>query len=191
MPLALKKEDYYTYADFLEWDEDFRAEIIDGELYMMAPPSIAHQDISGEIFGQIREFLKGKPCKVYAAPVGVRLFPEDDLSDDVIVEPDIIVVCDRSKLDKQSYNGAPDLVIEILSPSTALHDKKVKFELYKEAGVLEYWIVDPELKLVHAHILHDGEYTVTVYGGGEEAPVSVLPGCVIKLRDVFAEAEGS
>jgi Uma2 family endonuclease len=136
---------------------------------------------------QLGGFLKGKPCKAFAAPFGVRLFPEADQNDDIVVQPDIIVVCDHYKLDGKVCNGAPDLVIEILSPSTAAHDEKVKLQLYLEAGVREYWIVDPERKLVRVHTLHDGLYTVTVYGEDDEAPVLVLPGCVIKLKDVFAE----
>jgi Uma2 family endonuclease len=154
---------------------------------MMSPPSIKYQDISGGLFLQLGNFLKGKPCKVFSAPVGVRLFPKADLSDDTIVLPDIIVVCDRAKLDKQSYNGAPDLVIEILSPSTARHDQTVKFHLYQEVGVREYWTVDPERRLVHVYILNNGNYITTIYDETKEIPVSVLPGCLINLKEVFAE----
>jgi Uma2 family endonuclease len=185
---SLYENQSYTYADFLEWDESLRAEIIDGEVYMMAPPVRAHQEISGEMYGQFWAFLKGKPCKVYPAPFGVRLFPKEDLSDDTVVEPDIVVVCDHSKLDDRGCNGAPDLVIEILSPSNPSHDRLVKFRKYLAAGVREYWIVDPEQKIVEVHILDAGRYITTVYGAGDEVPVSVLPGCIITLRDVFAQA---
>jgi Uma2 family endonuclease len=187
--MALPKEKerpVYTYADMCEWDEDFRAEIIDGELYMMATPMRLHQDISGELFGQLRDFLKGKSCKVYTAPFGVRLFPRADQSDDTVVEPDITVVCDPSKLDEYGCNGAPDLIIEILSPSTARYDRVLKFRKYLEAGVREYWIVYPDEKTVDVHILDNDRYVTTTYDGTDEAPVSALAGCVITLKDVFA-----
>jgi Uma2 family endonuclease len=181
-------EQYYTYADWLEFDEGVRAEIIDGVFYAMAPPSTVHQDIHRELFLQLGGFLKGKPCKVYSAPFGVRLFPKDDLSDDTVVEPDIVVVCDKSKIDKQGCNGAPDLIIEILSPSNIRHDRIIKFQKYLAAGVREYWVVDPDNKGVEVHILQDGGYRTIVYDETAEAPVSVLPGCVIKFSEAFVEA---
>jgi Uma2 family endonuclease len=177
--------DRYTYADWLEFDESIRAELIDGEVYLMAPPATIHQDIHRELFLRLGEFLKGKPCKVYSAPFGVRLFPRDDLSDDTVVEPDIVVVCDASKIDKQGCKGAPDLIVEILSPSNSRHDRIVKFQKYLAAGVREYWVVDPDNKGVETHILQDGGYRTMVYDETAEAPVSVLPGCVIRLAEVF------
>ncbi|GHU94739.1 hypothetical protein FACS189479_07810 [Spirochaetia bacterium] len=190
----LYEDQHYTYADMLEWDESIRAEIIDGEVYMMSPLARFHQDISRELFGPLYNFLKGKPCKVYPAPFGVRLFPKDDLSDDTVVEPDIVVVCDHSKLDDRGCNGAPDLVIEILSPSNTQRDRIVKFRKYLAAGVREYWVVDPGQKTVEVHIMNAGDaplgshqYITTVYDAADEAPVSVLPGCSIRLKDVFSE----
>jgi Uma2 family endonuclease len=183
-----EEDQLYTYADWLEFDESVRAEIIDGVLYMMAPPVTVHQDIHRELFGRLFAFLQGKPCKVYSAPFGVRLFPKDDLSDDTVVEPDIVVVCDKSKIDKQGCNGAPDLIIEILSPSNIRHDRIIKFQKYLAAGVREYWVIDPDNKGVEVHILQDGGYRTMVYDETAEAPVSVLPGCVIKFPEVFAEA---
>jgi Uma2 family endonuclease len=175
----------YTYADWLEFDEGVRAEIIDGVFYAMAAHLTVHQDIHRELFLQLGGFLKGKPCKVYSAPFGVRLFPKDDLSDDTVVEPDIVVVCDPSKIDKQGCNGAPDLVIEILSPSNSRHDRLIKFRKYLAAGVREYWVVDPDIHAVEVHILQDGGYRTMVYDETAEAPVSVLPGCVIKFPEIF------
>ncbi|GHV13967.1 hypothetical protein FACS189491_09650 [Spirochaetia bacterium] len=186
MSSALPEESrYYTYADVLEWDESVRAELIDGEVYMMATPNREHQRIIREIFLTIGNFLKGKRCQVYPAPFGVRLFPRDDLEDDTFVEPDIVVVCDPSRLDDRGCNGAPDLVIEVLSPSNKIHDKLVKFQKYLAAGVREYWVVDPEDPLVYVYILEGGRYVTTLYGPEDEAPVSVLPGCVINLKEVF------
>jgi Uma2 family endonuclease len=185
MPL-LKEKEYYTYADYLEWDEGERYELIDGEAYMMAPPSRPHQEVSGELFGAIWEFLKGKPCKVYAAPFSVRLYPAEDLSDDTVVEPDLVVICDSSKLDHRSCNGAPDLVVEILSSSTSRHDRIVKFQKYREAGVREYWIVDPEEKSLVVYALKNGEYVASTYEDTDTVQVAVLPGCAIDLKNVFA-----
>jgi Uma2 family endonuclease len=184
MPL-LKKEEYYTYADYLQWDGPERYELIDGEAYMMAPPSRPHQKISGELFGTIWEFLKGKPCEVYAAPFAVRLNPAEDQSDDTVVEPDIVVVCDPSKLDDRGCNGAPDLVVEILSPSNSRYDRIVKFQKYREAGVREYWIADPEEKSLVVYVLKNGEYVTSVYEDTDTVRVAVLPGCAIDLKGVF------
>jgi Uma2 family endonuclease len=180
-------ETRYTYADYLGWDENIRAEIIDGDIFMMAPPLRLHQEISRNLVLIIGNFLEGKPCKVYAAPFGVRLFPKKDESDDTVLEPDIVVICDRSKLDDRGCNGPPDLIIEILSPSTAQRDMLIKFRIYLQAGVREYWIVDPEAKTIHACVLQDNEYRVSVYTDSQTAPVTTLPGCGINLKAVFAE----
>ncbi|MDR1786622.1 MAG: Uma2 family endonuclease [Spirochaetaceae bacterium] len=182
----VKEKESYTYADVLSWDEDLRAELVGGELFMMSEPTTAHQAVLGEIFVQLHRFLRGKPCKVFPAPFGVRLFPKADNSDDTVLEPDIVVVCDRSKLDARGCKGAPDLIIEILSPSTALYDRNTKFKKYLAAGVREYWIVDPEFKQVQAFVLDNGRYVASVYDENDEAPVSVLPGCAINLADAFS-----
>jgi Uma2 family endonuclease len=190
MPLLKEMEkESYTYADVLEWDESLRAEIIDGKVFMMSPPSTYHQSISGRLFYQFFHFLRDKTCQVFAAPFGVRLFPKEDNGDNTLVEPDIVVVCDSSKLDDKGCNGAPDMVIEILSPSTASNDCVAKFNNYLKAGVREYWILDPETRTVQVHILDQGRYTTTVYEANEQKtvsiPVSVLPGCKIDLETIF------
>jgi Uma2 family endonuclease len=185
MSNAYKEDAFYTYADVLEWDESLRAEIIEGEFYQMAPPDTIHQEIIGELFVHLYTFLKGKTCHAYVAPFGVRLFPKSDFSDDTFVEPDIVVVCDKSKIDKRGCNGAPDMVVEILSPSTAKRDKKTKFQLYQKAGVREYWVVDSENRVLEVHLLRDGNYMTEAYDETDEVPVTVLPGCVIPLNEVF------
>ena len=129
--------------------------------------------------------MHGKPCKLYAAPFDVRLNGAGD-EDDTVVQPDIVVVCDKSKLDDKGCNGAPDMVIEILSPSSTRHDMFIKFIRYQKAGVREYWVVDPDVKKVIAYILENGRYCGSVYADTESAPVHVLEGCVINLPDVFA-----
>ena len=183
----LKEEEYFTYADFLEWDESVRAELHDGEVYMMAPPLRVHQEVFIQLVLQIGNYLKGKKCKLYPAPFGVRLFPKKDKSDDTVFEPDIVVICDQEKLDDRGCNGAPDLVIEILSPSTAKYDRVYKFRKYQKAGVREYWIVDPETKTVQVCLLENDRYVVDVYEDPEKVPVFVLEGCEVDLKEVFAE----
>ena len=191
MPLPARQE-RFTFADYLTLDEDERIEVIDGETFMMAPPSRIHQEISGELFRQLANFLEGKRCKVYSAPFGVRLFEQDgDAPEDVdtVVEPDITVVSDRSKLDKRGCKGAPDLIIEVLSPSTQRYDQLVKLKLYQQAGVREYWIVDPESRTV-CIMLQDGGGALQiheVYTRESVAKVNVLEGCFIELSKVFSE----
>ena len=181
----------YTYADYLTWGEDEHIEIINGDAVMMSPPSRIHQKIVMEISRQIANFLEGKKCEVYPAPFGVRLFAEeDDLPDDIdtIVEPDITVVCDHDKLDKDGCKGAPNMVIEVLSPSTQRHDRLVKLDLYSRAGVPEYWIVSPEDQTVQVFLLKDDHYIVSeVYTAKDIAKVNTLDGCFVELSKVFSE----
>jgi Uma2 family endonuclease len=180
----------YTYADYLSWETDKRYEIIDGKAYMMSSPTILHQAISGELLGQFGNFLKGKPCQVFAAPLDVRLFPKADNSDKTIVQPDLLVVCDSSKLaDDKACRGAPDMVIEILSPSNTTNPLLLKFNHYLQAGVREYWVVVPETRTIQAHILEKGEgtghYISTVHPDAEALGVSVLPGLTIDFTPMW------
>jgi len=183
----LRQEKYYTYEDWLNLDDGHRYELLDGELYMMAEPSRRHQEIQMEMSRQIANYLVGKPCRVYPAPFGVRLFKGRHTA----FEPDITVVCDRSKLTDQGCEGAPDLVVEILSPSTARFDKFTKFNEYLRAGVREYWIVDPDTKTVNVFGLKEGEYMAKAYGEADTIQVHVLDGCVIDLPLVFAETSNA
>ena len=182
-----KEEEFYTYADFLQWDEDFRAELFAGEIVMMAPPLRVHQGIITELIFQLQSYLRGKKCKLYPAPFGVRLFPKKDKSDDTVFQPDIVVICDSEKLDDRGCNGPPDFVIEIISPSTAKYDRIYKLRKYEKAGVREYWIVDPETKSVQVFVLENGRFMASAYDETEKAPVTVLEGCEIDLRKVFME----
>ena len=191
MALPAEKE-RYTFADVQTWNDGERAELIGGEVFLMAPAlARGHQKVSGELFAQLHAYLKGKRCEVYAAPFDVRLFEQDgDSPEDVdtVVEPDISVVCDPSKLDDIGCKGAPDLVMEILSPSTTRHDKFTKFNLYQRAGVREYWIVDPSDKSVQVFVLEDGRYTAKDFGvAGDTVRVNVLEDCTIDLSQVFPE----
>ena len=156
---------------------------------MMAPPSRAHQEISGALFAQLHNYLEGKKCRVYAAPFAVRLFerPGDRPEGvDTLVEPDLSVVCDTDKLDDIGCKGAPDLIIEILSPSTQRHDRLTKYNLYERAGVPEYWIVSPDERTVQVSVLTGGRYRVCeLYTAQDVAKVHVLDGCFIELSRVF------
>ena len=188
MALPAEKE-RYTFADILSWDEDVRVELIEGLPYLMAPPLRIHQEILMEISNQIKNYLNGKNCRVYPAPFGVRLFSQEgdtpDQEEDLL-EPDITVVCDRDKLDQYGCKGAPDMIVEILSPSSLRRDRIEKYNLYEKAGVREYWIVDPDRKLIQAMVLEDGQYHAPqVYTAAEQAPVTVLEGCVVDLTKVF------
>ena len=185
---ALPDYKRYTYADYCEWDDDERWEIIDGVAYAMSPaPLRRHQQILIELSTQLNSFLKGKLCEVYVAPFDVRL--NADKSDDTVVQPDILVVCDKSKFDPDGKGvvGAPDLIIEILSPSTERRDRMVKFRAYQQAGVHEYWIVDPANKMVATNVLSGGKYVTHSYFEDESVPVHVLEGCTITLSEVFEE----
>ena len=191
MALPAKKE-RYTFADVLTWGENERIEIIDGEAVMMAPPSSVHQEIAAELTRQLGNYLEGKRCKVYPAPFAVRLFERDgEAPEDVytMVEPDLSIVCDRDKIDKQGCRGAPDLVIEILSPSTHRHDRITKYNLYQRAGVREYWIVEPEAQTVQVFLCNENGLLLPheSYGRGDVARVNVLEGCFIDLGKVFSE----
>lgn len=126
-----KKKDAYTFADYLAWDGEGRIEIMDGQLIMMAPPSRIHQKVAGKIYAQLENFLEGKKCEAYIAPFAVRLFDiENDAPENVqtVYEPDISVICDKSKLDEHGCKGAPDMVLEVLSPSTIKHDFLYKMQ---------------------------------------------------------------
>lgn len=189
------KQERFTFADILTWSEDERIEIINGEAFMMAPPSRIHQEVSMELSRQLANFLEGKKCRVYPAPFGVRLFEQDGANPedvDTVVEPDISVVCDRSKLDDHGCKGAPDMLIEVVSPSSLRHDRLVKLNLYQRAGVREYWIADPVGKSVQVFLLdNDGSLRIhEVYGPADIAKVNVLEGCFIELSKVFPAADG-
>jgi len=183
--MELAKEKYYTYTDYLTWGDERRYELIEGVPFAMSPaPSWIHQKITGEIFRQLANFLDGKPCEVFTAPFDVRLNAEED--DDTVVQPDITIVCDKSKLeDKGGCKGTPDMLIEIVSPASAKRDRIEKLQLYQRAGVREYWIVDPDTTSVQVYILKDDDYIITVYKDAASVPVRVLEGCEINLAAVF------
>lgn len=189
---AKSKTGSFTYADYLEWPEDERWELIGGEAHDMTPaPTTRHQKIVGELHFKIRGALEGATCQVLVAPFDVRL-PEGDTSDDAIttvVQPDLSVICDSAKLDEAGCLGAPDLVVEILSPSTAFKDQTAKLLLYQQHGVLEYWIVNPVVGSVLVYTLgEDGRYLKPLeYRRDEQLACQAVPRIVVDLGSVFAD----
>jgi len=190
MGYALRDEKRYTYADYRSWPEDVRYELIDGEAYLMAPaPSLDHQTVAGEIFHQIRSKLEGHPCRVLMAPVDVFLCqadcPEDQV--DTVLQPDVLVVCDPGKLTPRGVRGAPDWVLEVISPSSASHDQIVKLAAYERAGVKEYWLAHPTDRVLTIY-RHDGK----AFGRPQiqaltgETPVGVLPGVIVRWEPVVS-----
>jgi Uma2 family endonuclease len=175
MSIAEQLSKAYTYADYSQWPDGERWELINGDLYAMTSSSRLHQDIVFELSAQIRNYLQGKPCKGYTAPFDVRLpyKNEADALVETVVQPDLSVICDQSKLDKLGCRGAPDWIIEVLSPSTALRDMNTKRSLYQQHGVQEYWIVHPEERWLMVYRLDDQGYYGQPGMFGMEQPVAV------------------
>ena len=182
-----KKQGKYTIEDYYALPDDVRAELIDGEIYDMSAPQVAHQVLLGSLFNRLSEFIKrkGRQCLPLVAPVDVQL----DMDDKTMVQPDILVLCNRDKLKKRVIYGAPDMIIEILSKSTRKKDTFVKLEKYLDAGVREYWVVDPDRKKV---VVYDFEHspTTVIYGFEEQVPVRIFGGeCVIDFAEIYREIE--
>jgi len=181
--MAVRKEQPVSYQEFIEMDfgELARVELIDGRIYMMSTPSTRHQAISWALAKQLSAHLDGKRCKGFTSPFAVRL------NDDTEVQPDLVVICDPKKLTGKGCNGAPDLVVEILSPSTERYDRYTKFMMYMKAGVPEYWIVDPANNALTICRLTDSGYNTTILSDTDIATVNALPGFEMDLAAVFAE----
>lgn len=182
----------YTYADYLTWTFEERLEIIKGKLFRMSPaPNRLHQEVSGNIYAMLWTFLKNKPCSVYSAPFDVRLFRKSKNDEEVltVLQPDICVVCDPEKLDEKGCIGAPDIVVEILSPGNNKKELKHKYEVYEEAQVQEYWVVHPLERTFLKYTLLEGKYQPSrLMVSGEEVSTPVLPGFILKLEELFGEA---
>jgi len=158
---ALKLSSHFTYADYCNWSEEERWELIHGEAYTMAVPSRLHQKIVSELSRQIGNYLQGKSCEIYVAPFDVRLPTrnEKDEQIDTVVQPDISVICNEEKLDEKGCRGAPDWIIEIVSPSSAFHDMNIKRDLYEMHGIREYWIIHPTERWLMIYLLDlQGKY---------------------------------
>jgi Uma2 family endonuclease len=191
MSLALRDHQHHTYGEYCGWPEDVRYELIDGRAYAMSPaPSRRHQEAVGEVFRQVADALEGSGCRVYLAPFDVRL-PRGDEADeaiDTVVQPDISVVCDAAKLDDRGCRGAPDWVIEVLSPGSAGHDQIVKRALYERHGVREYWLLHPVDHVVTVYRLVDGAYgKPDIHELKETLACGVLPRVVIDWARVLRD----
>jgi len=179
MSTAENLQQKHTYADYLQWPEDERWELIDGVPYAMTAPQRLHQDIVFELSRQVGNYLQGKPYKGYTAPFDVRLPRKDEVDAKVetVVQPDLSVICDQIKLDKQGCRGAPDWIIEVLSPATALKDMNTKRSLYERHRVQEYWIIHPEDRWIMVYTLDpQGRYGQPgVFGMDETTAVQRFP----------------
>ena len=166
MPLITNFKDLdlngsYTYADYLKWKFEERLELFRGKIFKMSPaPNRYHQDISGNLYFNLAKVLKKGSCNLYAAPFDVRLVKakSDDETVTTVVQPDLCVICDENKLDEKGCIGAPDLIVEILSPGNSKKEMGIKFDLYLENEVQEYWIVDPSAKTVLVYVLSNNEF---------------------------------
>ncbi len=191
MPLLQKEPDrVFTYKDYLTWNDNERWELINGVAYNMTPaPSVNHQRVSRQLLLQIGIFLSDKPCEVFSAPLDVRLPETNEKDEDIknVVQPDMFVVCDSSKLDEKGCKGAPDLIIEIVSPSSASIDNIKKLQQYEKNGVKEYWIVHPIYKIVTIYkIMENGLYgKPETYSEEDKIEVELLKGLTIDLGLVF------
>ena len=175
---SLRKEEIYTIDDIYSLPDGERAELIDGKIYYMAPPSRTHQRISGKLYQTIANYIDstGGKCEIYAAPFAVFL-NDDDIN---YLEPDISVICDQSKLDDKGCHGAPDWVIEVVSPSSKPRDYMAKLFKYRNAGVMEYWIVDPDKQMTMVYGFEKD--IVEQYNFGEDVPSGIYEGFVIKVE---------
>jgi len=181
----------YTYADYLKWQFEERLELFRGKIFKLSAPNTKHQVVSRNILVSLAIFLKQKPCKVFAAPFDVRLPVKNKKKDDevtTVVQPDISVICDESKLDSRGCCGAPDLVVEILSPGNSKKEIRLKHELYEEAGVKEYWIVYPEEESIAVFLLNESnKYNgALIYASDENILSKSIPGFSINLTEIFA-----
>jgi Uma2 family endonuclease len=192
MAVLQRDTHYHTYADYLTWSRDYGDELINGTAYVREPPSAgrSHQRMVVEICRQVATALKGKPCQVYVAPSDVRLpkSTEHDDQVDTVVQPDVFIVCDPQKLDERGTRGAPDWVVEVLSPSTAKHDQFVKVPAYERAGVREVWLVHPLDCTLTIYRLEAGRYgCATRLELKGQTPLTAVPGVTVDWDEVLAE----
>lgn len=183
----------YTYADYFMWQFEERVELIKGKIFKMSPaPNRNHQKISGLMYLRLATFLEHKQCEVYSAPFDVRI-PRKSVNDKEIVtvlQPDVCVICDLTKLDRKGCVGAPDIVVEVLSPGNNAKELKKKYEVYEEAGVKEYWVVSPQDMWLRIYTLVEGKFRESPYMlEGDVATSAVLPGFSLDLTDLFKDID--
>ena len=177
----------YTYADYLMWNIKDRVEILNGKIFKMSPaPAISHQGISFNLSGLFFMYFHNKPCKAFASPFDVVLKNKNG-KEDTVVQPDLCVVCDPEKLaDGKRCQGAPDLIIEILSPGNSKKEMLNKYELYEEAGVREYWVVRPDYKEITQFVLENNKYrTLPPIVEGTIIHSAIFPELSLQTEDIF------
>ncbi|POZ51079.1 Uma2 family endonuclease [Methylovulum psychrotolerans] len=186
----------YSYADYLTWQFDEAVELIKGKISLMCPaPNVKHQRISWRLNGALFNYFESKPCQAFAAPFDVRLYDRRksllaDKEVTTVVQPDICVICDSSKLDEQGCNGAPDWIIEILSKGNSKKEVKTKHALYAESGVKEYWLVFPYEEVISQFVLDDGAQQYRLlnsYAGDDKAVSYLFPDLAVDLAVLFKE----
>ena len=195
--ISLDSAKRYSYADYLTWADDKRRELFDGIVKLMSAPLNIHSLISGNIFGRTWQYIKKRKgnCKIYHAPFDVRLPKNKETADDkiyTVVQPDIVVVCDPSKIDEKGVIGAPDLVVEVLSPSNTKLMMRTKYDLYEESGVKEYWVVYPKSGVTVFLLQDNGKYDNgttydIVYMPDAKIPVNTIEGLEIGLKELFED----
>lgn len=175
----------YSYADYLVWKIKERVELLKGKILEMSAPSPIHQEISGNLQGALFVFLKNSRCKLYTAPFDVRFPQKGESQVYTVVQPDLCVVCDLEKIDSKGCVGAPDLVVEILSPGNSKKEMKSKFALYQEEGVREYWVVDPERELVFVYVADNKKFKPTIPIADDYVYSTIFPDFKIHTSDLF------
>lgn len=180
---------HYTYADYIKWELKERVELLRGKILPMSPaPNLEHQRISGSLFYNLFDFFKKESCHVFSAPFDVRLPVSRKKGEETtVVQPDLCIICDENKLDEQGCIGAPDLIIEILSPGNSKKEMREKFDVYQEAGVREYWLVNPLDRVVIAYVLNDKGRFIGLAPVTEDDPLyaAIFPKLQIDLKEVF------
>lgn len=190
MPIAqVNQNKRYTYKDYITWSEEERWELIEGTPYMQAAPSWQHQAIVGNIITQFNNYLQGKQCLAFPAPFDLCLPDGVEKDEDVstVLQPDIVIVCDKNRLNKTGYFGVPSLVVEVVSPSTSKLDRVFKFNKYEKAGIKEYWIAEPEGKVVSVFTLQDNNRygRPETYTEEDNIKVSIFSDLLVDLAPVF------
>lgn len=182
----LNPDGLYTYFDYLKWQFAERVELIKGKIFKMSPaPSRRHQKVLRGLVVEFDRYLISGKCEFYPAPFDVRLPIPNENKPTTVVQPDICVICNPDKLDEQGCNGAPDLIVEILSPGNAEHDLKVKHKLYEEAAVPEYWVIDPHQKAIQGWILEYGRYRLISENKLKSLKSLHFPGLEIPAELIF------
>lgn len=184
---------HYSYADYLTWTMEEMVELIKGKVFKKAAaPGMSHQKVSGELFVRFHQFLKGKPCQIFHAPFDVRLPVKSKKNRDIhtVVQPDLSVICNPNQLDEAGCLGAPDLVIEILSPGNNKKELKLKYEVYEESGVKEYWVVYPIEQSLLIYTLINGKFQASrLFASGDIVESACIHGFQLDLDQLFGDSE--